>query len=88
MVDRTHICETLDGNPHAPILNVDDDERNLNANDWGNDWDDRHRFPVVRNFIPFSRAPRGSFLFPSARGLDCATRRAFALFQKVFQKVP
>jgi len=63
MVVCTHICEILDGNPHAPILNVNDDERNLNANHWGNDWDERYRFPVVRNFISYSRAFAREFSF-------------------------
>jgi len=39
---------TLGGNPRAPILSVLGVERDLDANHWGGDWDDRYRFPVVR----------------------------------------
>ena len=40
---------TLDGNPRAPILGVNDDgERSLDAFHWGFGWVGRYRFPVVR----------------------------------------
>ena len=48
MVFYTKSC-TLFGNRYVPVLNRNDSKRNLNLNNWANDWNGYYRFLGVRN---------------------------------------
>lgn len=51
-----------DGNRNVPYLNWNGDERNLNANDFDNDWDSDNRFLVLRTSLQ-GTAPLSEELF-------------------------
>ena len=50
-----YIRNVLDGNMQVPIVNWNGDNRNLNANNWDDDWNDKYRFLFVRKSLSFSR---------------------------------
>lgn len=44
----------LDGNRYVSYLNRNDAKRNLNLNNWDDDWNANYRFLAVRYFPCFS----------------------------------
>lgn len=58
MVFRIIVCAEIgsafsnsDGNRYVPYLNWNDDKRQLNANDFDNNWDSDNRFLVFRTSL-------------------------------------
>lgn len=47
----------MNGNRYVPILNTNDSKRNLNLNNWDDEWNGHYRFLAVRYFSCFSRYP-------------------------------
>ena len=79
-----HICETLDGNLQAPNFRLNDSNRNLNANNVDNDWNDRNRFVFVRNSISFiTRLRRSRVMFLSASLFEYLTMPATKHFSNL-----
>ncbi len=78
-------AKSLDGNSRAPYLNWNGSNRNLNANNASNEWNDRNRFLFVRNFISFPvRLSHGVFFFLLCDDLIVPPTKHFSYFNKLF----